>query len=156
MAIGPEQAIFIERAAFAHLDAWCELRAALWPDLSAEGHRAELEAVLRAGEGRAAAFIARAGAAAVIGFAEATLRTDHVNGCAGSPVVFLEGIHVAPAHRRRGVARLLCAAVQGWGQAEGCTEFASDALLDNPGSHRFHAALGFAETERVVFFRKPI
>jgi aminoglycoside 6'-N-acetyltransferase I len=36
----------------------------------------------------------------------------------------------------------------------GCSEFASDTLLDNVESHKFHAALGFQETERVVYFRK--
>jgi aminoglycoside 6'-N-acetyltransferase I len=33
---------------------------------------------------------------------------------------------------------------------------ASDALLDNGASHAMHRALGFEETERVVFFRKPL
>jgi aminoglycoside 6'-N-acetyltransferase I len=38
----------------------------------------------------------------------------------------------------------------------GCTELASDALLDNQASHAMHEALGFAETERVVYFLKPL
>lgn len=29
-----------------------------------------------------------------------------------------------------------------------------DALIDNVASHRMHAAVGFQETERVVYFRK--
>lgn len=33
---------------------------------------------------------------------------------------------------------------------------ASDALLDNAGSHAFHEAVGFEETERVVYFRKSL
>jgi aminoglycoside 6'-N-acetyltransferase I len=35
-------------------------------------------------------------------------------------------------------------------------ELASDALLDNNGSHAMHEALGFTETERVVYFRKAL
>ena len=43
-----------------------------------------------------------------------------------------------------------------WAQAQGCDELASDALLDNETSQAMHRALGFEETERVVFFRKLI
>jgi aminoglycoside 6'-N-acetyltransferase I len=32
----------------------------------------------------------------------------------------------------------------------------ADALLDNIESHNFQAAIGFAETERVVYFRKSL
>jgi aminoglycoside 6'-N-acetyltransferase I len=71
-------------------------------------------------------------------------------------VVFLEGIFVAPDHRKRGVAAALVEAVADWGRAKGCTEFASDALIDNLDSHAFHRAIGFAEQERVVCFSKPL
>ncbi len=33
---------------------------------------------------------------------------------------------------------------------------ASDALLENEASHALHLALGFQETERVIFFRKSL
>ncbi len=33
---------------------------------------------------------------------------------------------------------------------------ASDADIGNVVSHAMHEALGFAETERVVYFRKPV
>ena len=52
------------------------------------------------------------------------------------------------------MARALCAAVETWAKGAGCTEFASDAEIANTVSHRMHLALGFAETERVVYFRK--
>lgn len=81
---------------------------------------------------------------------------DYVNGCETSPVVFLEGIYVKPEHRKSGAGRALCAAVGQWGAAAGCSEMASDANLTNTVSHAFHGALGFEETERVVFFRKLI
>nr|WP_241823604.1 GNAT family N-acetyltransferase [Sphingomonas sp. Sph1(2015)] len=47
----------------------------------------------------------------------------------------------------------LVAAVADWGRAQGCSEFASDAELENVDSHAMHRALGFVETERVVYFR---
>ena len=91
-----------------------------------------------------------------MGFAEATLRMDNVNGCATSPVAFLEGIYVERWARRQGVARALVGVVEQWGREMGCREFASDALLENVGSHSMHRGLGFQETERVVYFRKDL
>ena len=91
-----------------------------------------------------------------VGFAEAALRSDHVNGTSSSPVAFLEGIYVRPAARRQGVAAELVAAVSRWAREAGCNELASDALLDNEISHSVHRALGFEETERVVYFRKRL
>jgi aminoglycoside 6'-N-acetyltransferase I len=134
---------------------WVALRRALWPDGNAAEHRGEAEALLaRAGE--AIAVLARDAAGTAIGFAEARLRRDPVNGCATTPVAFLEGIFVQPGHRRRGVARALCRAVEAWAAALGCTELASDALLDNAAAHRMHRALRFEEAERVVFYRKAL
>ena len=49
-----------------------------------------------------------------IGFAEVALRRDYVNGCETSPVGFLGGIYVDPAHRLGGVARALCAEAERW------------------------------------------
>lgn len=142
----------IEKAGHEHLEGWVGLRAALWPDDSLEHHRAEL-AQFRSNE-NGIAFVAIDAAGHVVGFAEATLRHDYVNGCETSPVLFLEGIYVRPENRREGVAQALCQAVAAWGRDAGCMEFASDALIDNLASHAFHSALGFVETRRVVYFRK--
>ncbi len=73
-----------------------------------------------------------------------------------SPVAFVEGIYVVEAARGQGVARALVGAVEAWAGARGLSELASDALLDNTDSHAMHQALGFAETERVVYFRKAL
>jgi len=80
----------------------------------------------------------------------------HVNGAQSSPVGFLEGLYVVPHARRNGVARALVAEIARWARDCGCSEMASDAALANAASHAVHRALGFAETERVVFFRKAI
>jgi aminoglycoside 6'-N-acetyltransferase I len=77
-----------------------------------------------------------------------------VNGCETSPVAFLEEIYVEPWARRQGVARRLVGVVQQWARQMSCSEMASDALLENTDSHGMHLALGFEETERVVYFRK--
>jgi aminoglycoside 6'-N-acetyltransferase I len=135
---------------------WAAMRIALWPDEDHELLRSEAARMANEPSPDLCNLIARDDRGAAIGFAEASIRRDYVNGCETSPVAFLEGIHVEPAHRRRGVARALAERVAGWGRALGCTEFASDALLDNVDSHSFHAAIGFAETERVVCFRKSL
>ncbi len=146
--------MIIRRAQAADLDAWAALRADLWPDGSAAEHRAEAADMLD--NGALANFVAEAPDGTVTGFAEAALRNDYVNGCETSPVAFVEGIYVAPEHRKADVARALCEAIAAWGREQGCTELASDALEDNVQSHDFHRAIGFEETERVVYFRKAL
>lgn len=84
------------------------------------------------------------------------MRSDYVNGCETSPVAFLEGIVVDPSFRRQGVAASLVAAVTDWARNEGLSELASDAEIHNTVSHAMHAALGFEETQRVVYFRKAL
>lgn len=138
--------MIVTPAAPEHREGWLALRAALW------GEDAGDPADLPEGDGN---FVALADGR-VIGFAEAAVRHDYVNGCDGSPVLFLEGLYVDPAWRRQGVAGALVAAVADWGRALGCAEFASDAELDNLDSHAMHRALGFAETERVVYFRREL
>jgi aminoglycoside 6'-N-acetyltransferase I len=93
---------------------------------------------------------------AAVGFVEAAKRVDYVNGTSTSPVAFIEGLYVAPAARRRRVARALVESVIEWALAQGCSELASDALLDNTTGQAAHRALGFEETERVVYFRRAL
>lgn len=139
-----------------HLGAWAELRFALWPWDDVRAHAEEAEKLYLSDNPDRSAFVAQGDTGEVIGFAEATLRRDYVEGCDTSPVVFLEGIFIKLEQRQSGVARALSDAVADWGRSKGCTEYASNALLDNVDSHAFHAAIGFDETERVVFFRKEL
>ncbi|CAG9168968.1 aminoglycoside 6'-N-acetyltransferase [Cupriavidus respiraculi] len=143
----------IEGGGLRHVRQWAALRAALWPDASAEDHERELTGIL-AGDHRFAAFVALDATQRMMGFVEIALRYDYVNGCETSPVAFLEGLYVVPEQRRQGIARMLCDAAMNWARAAGCTEMASDADLNNTRSHDFHASVGFEERERVVFFRK--
>ena len=134
---------------------WLALRQALWPGSPESEHLAEMASFLQQPQ-RFGQFVAYALSREPIGLAEASLRNDYVNGTTTSPVLFLEGLYVKPEHRRAGVAARLVAAVAAWGRQGGCTEFASDAALDNGLSHAVHKALGFTEEERVVFFRKDL
>jgi aminoglycoside 6'-N-acetyltransferase I len=144
----------IVRATAAHFAVLADLRARLWPDASTRAHLEELaQNGLR---NDTVVFLALNAPGEAIGFAEASIRHDYVNGCDTSPVAFLEGIYVDVAHRRQRIATALCDAIAQWGAGRGCSELGSDAGLANLTSHALHAHLGFEETERVVFFRKSI
>lgn len=128
---------------------WLSLRRALWPDASEPEHLREMADVLSRGHFVMLAFD---NDGLAIGFVEVSKRNDYVNGTASSPVGFLEGVYVAPSHRRQGVCRALVCAASTWVAAEGCSEFASDSLAENLDAHAAHRALGFVEMERVVYF----
>ncbi|WP_027864661.1 aminoglycoside 6'-N-acetyltransferase [Massilia alkalitolerans] len=131
---------------------WLQLRMALWPADRAD-HLQEMQE-LCAQPGRYAQWIAYSRLGEPQGLVEVALRSDYVNGTDSSPVGFLEGLYVNPAFRKQGVAAMLVKTAEQWVREQGCTEMASDALLDNTTSHAMHRTLGFEETERVVYFRK--
>jgi aminoglycoside 6'-N-acetyltransferase I len=145
----------IEPCASPEQAGWLSLRRALWPEGSDAEHLAEMAEFLALPQ-RFAQFVAYDAAGQALGFIEASIRGDYVNGTQSSPVAFLEGIYVLPAHRRSGVARSLFEAVAAWALAQGVQEIASDAAIDNTLSHQVHQALGFVETERVVYFRQAL
>jgi aminoglycoside 6'-N-acetyltransferase I len=130
---------------------WLTLRLLIWPDESKEGHLDEM-AEQSSRPDKFCQFIARDTLGFPIGLAEASVRTEYVNGTNTSPVAFLEGLFVVEEYRQQGVARSLVEAVEGWAKLVGCTELASDAPLQNLVSLKVHARLGFQETERVVCF----
>jgi aminoglycoside 6'-N-acetyltransferase I len=144
----------IKRCTSLDHNGWLPLRVALWPDCAADTDYDKQTLFSAPERYLVLTFTDENGNA--IGFAEASVRTDYVNGTGSWPVAFLEGLYVQHASRGQGIARQLVAGVQQWAEERGCTELASDALLDNHGSHAMHKALGFAETERVVYYSKPL
>jgi aminoglycoside 6'-N-acetyltransferase I len=90
---------------------WLALRQALWPDGTPEEHLSEMSSVC-ADSRRYAQFVAYTESNTAVGFVEAALRTDYVNGTTSTPVAFLEGLYVVPEARRQGVARALVAAIE--------------------------------------------
>ncbi len=146
----------VRRATPADIAGLARLRQGLWPHLGAAAHRDELAETMTGDRENIVVFVAETAPGVLVGFGEAALRRDYVNGCETSPVGFLEGVYVDAAHRRTGAARAIVEAALRWAAAKGCSEFASDADILNEDSHRMHLALGFEETERVVFFRKTL
>ncbi|HUG12649.1 MAG TPA: aminoglycoside 6'-N-acetyltransferase [Opitutaceae bacterium] len=144
--------IVIREASPADKDAWTGLRHTLWPDCPLERHLIEVEQLV-SGDGMVA--LAWEGEETV-GFAEISIRRDHVDGTSEAPVPYLEGWFVAAAHRGRGVGRALLEFAWDWARRKGFREMASDAELENSESIRAHARLGFDEVERTVHFVKRL
>jgi aminoglycoside 6'-N-acetyltransferase I len=154
--------VHIRPAESADVDQWAALRAALWPEeasatLVAEAVRFFADPLPGPGAMPEAVMVAAAGGATprLVGFAEVS-RRSYAEGCESSPVGFLEGWYVVPERRREGIGRALVAAAEAWARRLGCTEFASDALVENTGSAAAHRALGFEEVEVIRCFRKEL
>lgn len=137
-------------------DHWLRMRLALWPEGTTLEHGDEIARyfdrrirepleVLLAVDDRGDA----------VGFVELSIRS-YAEDCETDRVAYLEGWYVVPEMRRRGVGAALVNAAERWGRAQGCTEFGSDTLIDNEPATRAHLALGFAETARLVCFRKSL
>lgn len=133
---------------------WMRMRRALWPDCTEEIHALEIELYGRHA-GDVAVFVVDTGGPTLGGFIEVSVR-DRVDGAASERVGYVEGWYVAPELRSRGVGRRLMDAAERWMVERGLTELGSDVELDNEGSLRAHAALGFEETFRLVHFLKRV
>jgi aminoglycoside 6'-N-acetyltransferase I len=138
--------------------AWLRMRQALWPEDERGGgwHAKEIEEFL-AGRLKMplAVLVAVDEADAPSGFVELFIR-PYAEDCDTDRVAYLEGWYVEPEFRRRGVGRALIAASEQWGRDQGCTEFGSDALIDNTISAAAHQALGFVETAQIRCFKKDL
>ncbi len=134
---------------------WLNLRHKLWSDTTLEEHHEEIKEWL-SNPDNCTQFLAYLSTGQALGFAEASIRHEYVNGTASNPVAYLEGLYVEPEARRSGLAAQLVEAVAAWGQSKGCLELASDVELENQISQDVHKALGFVETERVVFFVRSL
>jgi aminoglycoside 6'-N-acetyltransferase I len=149
------QSIHIRPVRRADSRAWLLMRHALWPDES-DSHVADVAAFL---DGEITmpleVLMAFDENGEAIGFAELSIRS-YAEDCYSGRVAYLEGWFVDAAARRQGVGAALVDAAEEWGRAQGCTEFASDALIDNEMSLDAHRALGFTETARLVCFRKDL
>ncbi len=138
----------------ADADPWARMRRDLWPG-SADEHRRDVERFLAGDRREPAEVLVALDDGAPLGFAELSIR-NIVDGCSTGNVGYLEGWYVVPAARRRGVGRALLGAAEAWARQQGCTEFGSDASVENEASLAAHRALGFEETARACIFRKSL
>ncbi len=134
---------------------WSTLRAAMWPEDSADSHAEEIRRFFREEwHLPSAAFLAEQDGTAV-GFVEVSIR-PYAEECYSGNVGSVEGWFVIPEERRRGVGAALVAVAENWARDQGCMEMASDAALDNRISAQAHAALGYAQVAEVRCFRKDL
>jgi aminoglycoside 6'-N-acetyltransferase I len=140
-------------------DQLSRLRAALWPESSAEEHGEELALILVGTFPRVmplVILVAQTGDGTLAGFLEVGLRSS-ADGCNESrPVGYVEGWYVEENWRRKGVGAKLLRAAEEWARGQGCLEMASDTTIDNLVSQRVHEALGFEVAERSVLYRKTL
>jgi aminoglycoside 6'-N-acetyltransferase I len=132
---------------------WLRMSHALFPAESAES----LTSGMRDFRARrdAEVFVVDRDDGRLAGFVEAGSR-PYADGCDTSPVGYVEAWFIDDDVRRRGWGRALLAAAEDWARAQGYSEMASDALIDNVVSHQAHEAAGYAEIERLVVFRKTL
>ncbi len=134
---------------------WLKMRQALWPE-GASDHPFEIASYF-AGRLRMPlqVLLAFDDAGLPVGFVELSIR-PYAEGCDTDSVAYLEGWYVAPEARLQGVGRSLIQAAERWAREEGCSEFASDALVDNEIGAAAHRALGFTEVVQVRCFKKSL
>jgi aminoglycoside 6'-N-acetyltransferase I len=132
------------------------MRSALWPEGSESEHRDEIDRFLAGQLSQPlATLLAMNSSGDAVGFLELSIRA-YAEDCVTDHVAYLEGWYVVPEARRHGVGTALVRAAEEWARSQGCTEFASDALIDNHVSAAAHRALGFQETVQIRCFRKVL
>lgn len=133
---------------------WLDLALKLWSDSTVEEMQGDLAKILESP--REEQFLVRDSDGKAIAFMNLSLRYEYVPGASQSPVAFVEGIYVQDEYQNQGIGTYLIQYAEQWALAHGCTELASDALLENTGSYQFHTKVGFQEVERVVSFIKQV
>lgn len=118
---------------------WSELRGDLWPG---EDHRPEVDAFFRGELSEPLEVrVAEDDSGTVVGFVELSIRSE-VPGTSSARVGFIEGLYVVPAHRGKGVTRMLLASAREWAYERRCEAFASDR------ADRFIVDRGFRRRDR--------
>lgn len=127
---------------------------ALWPEGSLAEHEADIRAQL-VNDAPYVTFVSERADGGLQGFVEVSVRA-YAEGCSTDRVGYVEGWYVDEDVRLQGIGRKLIEAAEGWAISKGCTEMASDVLLDNQSSQQAHERLGYEEVERIVCYKKSL
>ncbi len=136
------------------IEGWLDLACLLWPEHTREALGGTLGDILISE--KEDGVLTWTEQEQPVAFMNLSLRADYVPGANTLPVAYVEGIYVIEEFRNSGIARGLIEFAEAWAIDHGCSQLASDALLDNTESQIFHASVGFSEVERTVAFIKTI
>ena len=145
--------ITIRKVGSSDRDGWIGMRKALWPECHESRHELEIDQILSS---NGIVLVAELASHDLVGFAELSIRRDHVAGTAVTPIPYLEGWYVDPAYRRQGIGKALICSIESFALQAGFTELASDAEINNYSGIEMHNRLGFREVERTVHFVKSL
>jgi aminoglycoside 6'-N-acetyltransferase I len=129
------------------------MRLMLWDDCPIDQQEGEMDEYLR--DPGHQVFLAERPEGGLCGFLEAAIHPWAV-GCDHRPVGYIEGWYVDADMRRLGVGRALVAAAEAWARDQGCLQMASDAQVENRLSQKAHEGLGYAETYRLVYYKRDL
>ncbi len=132
---------------------WKRMRKTLWPECTADRHAFEIDLVLSS---NGIALLAELSQSSLVGFAEISIRSDHVEGTRVSPVPYLEAWYVEPNYRGKGIGRALIKAAEDFSLQKGYSELASDTGVNDKASIEIHKKIGFKEVGRSVHFVKSL
>ena len=133
---------------------WLRMRHLLWPGHSDEEMLSEMNEIISNAEEQPV-FVAIRPTGGLGGFLEGGT-SKYADGCANSPVGYIEGWYVDEELRQKGVGGSLVQAMEDWARARGLTEMGSDTWLENETSIAVHGRLGYVEMERLVHFAKKL
>jgi aminoglycoside 6'-N-acetyltransferase I len=133
---------------------WVRMRELLWPG-SIDEHEAETRKFFSQPDESSAVIVVDRLDGRLGGFIELSQR-NYAEGCASSPVAYIEGWFIDSDLRRRGLGAALVRAGEQWARDRGLREIASDAELENEISISAHKAIGYDEEARIVCFHKEL
>lgn len=145
--------INIKKVESSDRESWIRMRKALWPECLDSRHELEIDQILSS---NGIVLIAESSSTGLVGFAEISIRRDHVAGTTTTPIPYLEGWYVDPAYRRKGIGKALIRSSENFALQAGFKELASDAEINNHTGIEIHNRLGFREVERTVHFIKSL
>lgn len=143
----------VQKAGKSDLELLANLAVLMWDNHSANELMTEFSEIISKGNSQ---FFLKYINDTPVGFAQCQLRHDYVEGTKTTLVGYLEGIFIKEGYRSQGYAKELLAECEAWAKENGCQEFASDCEIDNTNSLRFHKAMNFIETNRIICFTKTL
>lgn len=133
---------------------WSRMRDSLWPD-SIATNSLEIEKYFSSTSNDIKKCFLIEDNGNPVGFIELNIR-NYAEGSASAKVPYVEGWYIDEIYRGKGLGKLLMAQAEVWVKANGYSELASDAEIENTISISAHKKLGFKEIDRIVCFLKKL